>query len=256
MEQFFGDMGFPGTEQRAYGAVLRHAKRACFRWIPGALKCFKGVGGPHRTPALMAGFNAVPCASAARRPAGSLLAWNNLFGDIGFPDAERAYGAVLRHLPWPVLRHLPWPVLRHAERNFFVRLHWLFDTPAPQPVATLKGAGEPHRTPALFAGIDAVPCASAPRPPGVETPGTLCLANATAPRTPESRGQRVVVAAGCQLSVSLQSRSAVANSPSRSATMARAASDSRHQWRAQARWAYARASTIWSLRSARSACRA
>ena len=247
MEQFFGDMGFPDAE-RAYGAVLRHAKRVCFRWIPGALDCFKGAGEPHRTPALMAGFNAVPCASAARRPAGSLLAWNNSFGDMGFPDAERAYGAVLRHLPWPVLRH--------AERNFFVRLHWLFDTPAPQPVAgrrhlpkrcfgsgcarpvaTLKGAGEPHRTPALFAGIDAVPCASAPRPPGVETPETLCLANAIAPRTPESRGQRVVVAAGCQLSVSLQSRSAVANSPSRSATMARAASDSRHQWRAQARWA-------------------
>ena len=109
---------------------------------------------------------------------------------MGFLDAVRAYGAgqvpedrpvlrhlpwpVLRHLPWPVLRHLPWPVLRHAERNFFVRQHRLFDTPAPQPVAgrrrlpkrcfgsgcarpvaTLKGAGEPHRPPALFAGIDA-----------------------------------------------------------------------------------------------------
>ena len=170
----FGDMGFPDAE-RAYGAVLRHAKRACCWWIPSALKCFKGAGEPHRTPALMAGFNAVPCASAARRPAGSLLSWNNSFGDIGFPDAERAYGAVLRHLPWPVLRH--------AKRNFFVRQHWLFDTPAPQPVAgrrrlpkrcfgsgcarpvaTLKGARGPHRTPALFAGIDAVPCASAPRP--------------------------------------------------------------------------------------------
>ena len=39
---FFGDMGFPDAE-RAYGAVLRHAKRACFWWIPGALKCFKGA---------------------------------------------------------------------------------------------------------------------------------------------------------------------------------------------------------------------
>ena len=86
----FGDMGFPDAE-RAYGAVLRHAKRACCWWIPGALKCFKGAGEPHRTPALMAGFNAVPCASAARRPAGSLLSWNNSFGDIGFPDAESGH---------------------------------------------------------------------------------------------------------------------------------------------------------------------
>ena len=58
-----------------------------------------------------------------------------IFPDMGFPDAERACGAGLRHLPWPVLRHLPWPVLRHAERNFFGRQHRLFDTPAPQPVA-------------------------------------------------------------------------------------------------------------------------
>ena len=102
------------------------------------------------------------------------------FVDMGFLDAERAYGAVLRHLPWPVLRH--------AKRNFFVRQHRSFDTPAPQPVAgrrhlpkrcfgsgcarpvaTLKGAGGPHRTPALFAGIDAVPWASAPRRAGGET---------------------------------------------------------------------------------------
>ena len=76
MEQFFPDMDFPDAE-RAYGTVLRHAKRACFRWIPGALKCFKGAGEPHRTPALMAGIDTVPCASAARRPPGSLLAWNN-----------------------------------------------------------------------------------------------------------------------------------------------------------------------------------
>ena len=73
---FFGDIGFLGAE-RAYGAVLRHAKRVCCWWIPGALKCFKGAGEPHRTPALMAGFNAVPCASAARRPAGYPLSWNN-----------------------------------------------------------------------------------------------------------------------------------------------------------------------------------
>ena len=95
MEQFVVDMGFLDAE-RAYGAVLRHlpwpvlrhlpwpvlrhAKRACFRWIPGALDCFKGAGEPHRTPALMAGFTAVPCASAARRPAGSLLAWGSFTG--------------------------------------------------------------------------------------------------------------------------------------------------------------------------------
>ena len=181
MEQFFPDMGFADAE-RACGTGIRHAERTCGRWIPGALNCFKGAGCPHRTPALMAGIDAVPCASAARGPPGLLLAWNNSFGDMGFLDAERAYGAVLRHLPWPVLRHLPWPVLRHlpwpvlrhAKRNFFVRQHRLFDTPAPQPVAgrrrlpkrcfgsgcarpvaTLKGAGEPHRPPALFAGIDA-----------------------------------------------------------------------------------------------------
>ena len=71
--------------------VLRHAKRACCWWIPGALDCFKGAGEPHRTPALMAGFNGVPCASAARRPAGSLLAWNRFLVDIGFPDA-RSHG--------------------------------------------------------------------------------------------------------------------------------------------------------------------
>ena len=90
----------------------------------------------------------------------------HFFHDMGFPDAERACGTGLRH----------------AERNFFVRQHWLFDTPAPQPVAgrrhlpkrcsgsgcarpvaTLKGAGSPHRTPALMAGFNAVPCASAPR---------------------------------------------------------------------------------------------
>ena len=59
----------------------------------------------------------------------------HFFGDTGFPDAERACGTVLRRLPWPVLRRLPWPVLRRAERNFFVRQHRLFDTPAPQPVA-------------------------------------------------------------------------------------------------------------------------
>ena len=57
------------------------------------------------------------------------------FPDTGFPDAERACGTGLRHLPWPGLRHLPWPGLRHAERKFFVRQHWLLDTPAPQPVA-------------------------------------------------------------------------------------------------------------------------
>ena len=101
-------------------------------------------------------------------------------------DAERACGAVLRHLPWPVLRHLPWPVLRHAKRNFFVRQRWLFDTPAPQPVAGRRhlpkrcfGSGcarsEATRTPALFAGIDAVPCASAPRPTGVETRVPSCF---------------------------------------------------------------------------------
>ena len=166
MGQFFGDIGFLGAEQRVCGTVLRHAKRACFRWIPGALKCFKGAGGPHRTPALMAAFYAVPCASAARRPPGSLLAWNRFLVEIGFLGAERVCGTVLRH----------------AKRNFFVRQRWLFDTPAPQqvagrrhlpkrcfgsgcarPVATLKGAGKPHRTPALFAGIDAVAWASAPR---------------------------------------------------------------------------------------------
>ena len=36
-----------------------------------------------------------------------------------------------------------------------------FGSGCARPVATLKGAGEPHRTPALMAGIDAVPCASA-----------------------------------------------------------------------------------------------
>ena len=133
----------------------------------------------------------------------TLLAWNNFFGDIGFLGAEqRAYGAVLWHLPWPVLRHLPWPVLRHAKRNFFVRQHWLFDTPAPQPVAgrrrlpkrcfgsgcarpvaTLKGAGEPHRTPALMAGFNAVPCASAARrPPGsLLAWGRFCSLRVSAP---------------------------------------------------------------------------
>ena len=89
MEQFAVDMDFLDAE-RAYGAVLRHAKRVCFRWIPGALKCFKGAGEPHRTPALMAGFNAVPCASAARRPAGSLLRWNTICG-FGFPGAPSGY---------------------------------------------------------------------------------------------------------------------------------------------------------------------
>ena len=38
---------------------------------------------------------------------------------MGFLDAERACGTVLRR----------------AKRNFFVRQRWLFDTPAPQPVA-------------------------------------------------------------------------------------------------------------------------
>ena len=122
----------------------------------------------------------VPYSLSGPKPT-SVLPWSDFFPTWVSPDAERAYGTVLRHLPWPVL----W----HAKRNFFVRLHRSFDTPAPQPVAgrrhlpkrcfgsgcarpvaTLKGAGEPHRTPALFAGIDAVPCASAPRPPGVETP--------------------------------------------------------------------------------------
>ena len=109
---------------------------------------------------------------------------------MGFPDAEnghavrssgtalrhaeRAYRAVLRHLPWPVLRHLPWPVLRHAERNFFVRQRWLFDTPATQPVAGRRhlpkrcfgsGCARPvaTRTPALMAGFNVVPCPSAAR---------------------------------------------------------------------------------------------
>ena len=168
---FFGDIGFPDAE-RAYGAVLRHAKRACFRWIPGALKCFKGAGGPHRTPALMAGFNAVPCASAARRPSGSLLAWNNFFGDIGFPDAERAYGAVLRH----------------AKRACF---RWI-----PGALDCFKGAGEPHRTPALMAGFNAVPCASAPRRAGAKT-----LSPQIAPRA------AMIAEDFCRLRTTLASRS-------------------------------------------------
>ena len=76
MEQFVPTWVSPDAE-RAYGTVLRHAERTCCRWIPGALKCFKGAGEPHRTPALMAGIDAVPYASASRRPPGSLLAWNN-----------------------------------------------------------------------------------------------------------------------------------------------------------------------------------
>ena len=78
MEQIFPTWVSPDAE-RVYGTVLRHAERTCCRWIPGALKCFKGAGEPHRTPALMAGIDAVPCASASRRPPGSLLAWNNFF---------------------------------------------------------------------------------------------------------------------------------------------------------------------------------
>ena len=241
MEQLFGAISFPNAE-RACGTVLRHAERTCCWRLPGALGCFKGAGGPHRTPALIAGGTVVPCTSASRA-AGLGTRMEQFFPDMGFPGAERACGTVLRHLPWPVLRHLPWPVLRHlpwpvlrhlpwpvlrhlpwpvlrhlpwpvlrhlpwpvlrhlpwpvlrhlpwpvlrhAERNFFVRQHRLFDTPAPQPVAgrrhlpkrcfgsgcarpvaTLKGAGEPHRTPALIAGFNAVPCTSAPGP-GAET---------------------------------------------------------------------------------------
>ena len=125
MDQFFGVMGFPGSEP-ACGTGLRHTERTCCWRIRGALGCFKGAGGPHRTPALMAGFNAVPCASAPRRP-GVETFMEQFFGDRGFPDAERACGTGLRHLPWPGFRH--------AERNFFVRQQRLFDTPAPQPVA-------------------------------------------------------------------------------------------------------------------------
>ena len=227
----------------------------------------------------MAGIDAVPCASASRRPPGSLLAWNNFFPTWvsltpsghtvrscgtcpgrscgtcpgrpcgtcpGRRPAALALAGALRHLPWPApcgtcpgrrpaalalaggalrhlpcgpcgpcgtcpgrrpaalalagaLRHLPWPApcgtcpgrrpaalalagaLRHAKRNFFVRQHRLFDTPAPQPVAGRRhlpkrcfgsGCARPvaTRTPALFAGIDAVPCASAPRRAGAKTP--------------------------------------------------------------------------------------
>ena len=68
---------------------LRRAGGCCGwgRWIPSIRhisvaevrkKPLKGAGEPpHRTPALMAGIDAVPYASASRRPPGSLLAWNN-----------------------------------------------------------------------------------------------------------------------------------------------------------------------------------
>ena len=39
--------------------------------VLGALKCFKGAGGPHRTPALLADGAVVPCASAFRALFGS-----------------------------------------------------------------------------------------------------------------------------------------------------------------------------------------
>ena len=194
----------------------------------------------------MAGIDAVPCASASRRPPGSLLAWNNFFPTWvsltpsghtvrscgtcpGRPGtAALALAGALRHLPWPApcgtcpgrrpaalalagaLRHLPWPApcgtcpgrrpaalalagaLRHlpwpapcgtcpGRRPAAQHRHRLFDTPAPQPVAGRRhlpkrcfgsGCARPvaTRTPALFAGIDAVPCASAPRRAGAKTP--------------------------------------------------------------------------------------
>ena len=205
MEQLFGAISFPNAE-RACGTVLRHlswpvlrhAERTCCWRLPGALGCFKGAGGPHRTPALMAGFNAVPCASAPRGRPGLETSMEQFFPDMGFPGAERACGTVLRHLPWPVLRHLPWPVLRHlpwpvlrhAERNFFVRQQWLFDTPAPQPVAGRRhlpkrcfgsGCARPvaTRTPALIAGGTVVPCTSAPGP-GAETANEVSFGEAIA----------------------------------------------------------------------------
>ena len=63
MEHFFG-IGFPSAE-RARGTGLLHAKRARCRWILSALKCFKGAGGPHLTPALIVHPTVVPCASTA-----------------------------------------------------------------------------------------------------------------------------------------------------------------------------------------------
>ena len=171
MEQIFPDMGFPDAE-RACGTGIRHAERNFFarqHWLfdrpapqPVAgrrhlpKRCFgsgcarpvatlKGAGCPHRTPALMAGIDAVPCASAARRPAGSLLAWNKFFPTwVPRRRAGIRYG----------------PPARQADAL----------SVDSGSLGCFKGAGEPHRTPALFAGIDAVPCASAARSPGVETP--------------------------------------------------------------------------------------
>ena len=163
MEQFFGDRGFPDAE-RACGTGLRHLPWPGLRHLPW--------------------------------PGLRHLPWPGL-RHLPWPGLRHLPWPGLRHLPWPGLRHLPWPGLRHAERNFFVRQHWLFDTPAPQPVAgrrhlpkrcfgsgcarpvaTLKGVGGPHRTPALMAGIDAVPCASAARRPA----GSLLAWNNFSPR--------------------------------------------------------------------------
>ena len=69
-------------------AGRRHLPKRCFgSGCARPVATLKGAGSPHRTPALMAGFNAVPCASAPGRPPGSLLAWNNsLFLQVMRPE--------------------------------------------------------------------------------------------------------------------------------------------------------------------------
>ena len=92
----------------------------------------------------MAGIDAVPCASAARRPAGSLLAWNNFFPTwVSLTPSGHTVRLRLAcgHLPWPVLRHLPWPALRHLPWPALRHLPWpaLRHLPWPAPCGTCPG---------------------------------------------------------------------------------------------------------------------
>ena len=56
---------------KEWGPLLSRTSVRSTSGVLGALKCFKGAGGPHRTPALLADGAVVPCASAFRAVFGS-----------------------------------------------------------------------------------------------------------------------------------------------------------------------------------------
>ena len=174
-----------GTEW-AYGALLPARQAGLSFCTMGLRRALKVPEGEPRKPTLIPGANVVPFTSASRR-AGVETRMEKIFNSLFilyffkcdrvqnrcFVPAPRAgirYGGPAHQAGflWSTARIIrqpaPQPVAgrRHLPKR-------CFGSGCARPVATLKGAGPPHRTPTLSLRTASVTCPSASRHTGVGT---------------------------------------------------------------------------------------